>query len=100
VTNLGHNDLIIGNRWMKEHGAIPVPTTQEVWFIGGHCRHPGAAEVIPWPEGPQKQTLVDLSRQTSDSNSELSSEDSEDDINAKVPETEFPSEIRYVDDII
>jgi hypothetical protein len=77
-----------------------VPITQEVWFIGGHYRHPRAAEVIPWPEGPQKQTLVDLSRQTSDLNSKLSLEDSEDDINAKVLETEFPSKIRYVDNVI
>ena len=27
VTNLGHNDIIIRNKWMKEHGAILVPTT-------------------------------------------------------------------------
>jgi hypothetical protein len=50
VTDLGKNDVIIGNRWLKQHGAIPVPTTGEIWFIGGYCRHPGAPPIIPWPE--------------------------------------------------
>jgi hypothetical protein len=27
-----------------------VPTTQELWFIRGHCRYPGAAPIILWPE--------------------------------------------------
>jgi len=55
VTDLGRNDLIIGNKWLKEHGAIPVPITQEIWFIGGHCRHSGAPPIIPLPNEPQSQ---------------------------------------------
>ena len=54
VTDLGKNDMIIGNKWLKQHGAIPVPSTGELWFIGGHCRHPGAAPVIPFQESTQE----------------------------------------------
>jgi hypothetical protein len=52
VTNLGYNDLIIRNKWIKEHGAILVSITQEVWFIKGHYRYLGVAEIIPWPKEP------------------------------------------------
>ena len=85
MTDLGHNDLIIGNKWIKEHGAIPVPTTQEVWFIRGHCCYPGAAEIIPWPEEPSQDS---------------ESLDSDDDTSVTSGETELPSEIEYIDDII
>jgi hypothetical protein len=46
VTDLGNNDLIIGNKWLKEHGAISVPVTQEIWFIGDHCRYIGSSPAI------------------------------------------------------
>jgi hypothetical protein len=85
VTNLGYNDLIIRNKWIKEHGAMPVPTTQEVWFIRGHCRYPGAAEIIPWPEEPSQ---------------DLESLDSDDNTLVTSGEAELPSEIEYIDDII
>jgi hypothetical protein len=85
VTNLGHNDLIIRNKWIKEHGAVPVPTTQEVWFIRGHCRHPGAAEIIPWPKEPLQDS---------------ESLDSDNDTLVTSGEAELPSEIEYIDDII
>jgi hypothetical protein len=82
---------------MKEHGAILVPTTQEVWFIGGHCRHPGAAEVVHWPKEPKGHLLVDSSRQAS---SDTSSECSESDTDIVTPESAEPSEIKYIDDMI
>jgi hypothetical protein len=85
VTDLGHNNLIIGNKWMKEHRAIPVPITQEVWFIRGHCRHLGAAEIIPWPE---------------ESSQDSESLDSDDDTLVTSGEAELPSKIEYIDDII
>ena len=30
ITDLGHNDLIIGNEWMTLYGAIPIPAIREV----------------------------------------------------------------------
>jgi hypothetical protein len=78
VTNLGSNEMILGNKWMKEHGAIPVPATGELWFIGGHCRHPGAAPVIPLSEHRLPDTdprSVVSSHSAPDTNSE-SSDDS------------------------
>ena len=65
VTDLGKNDMIIGNKWMTDHGAIPVPTLQDVWFIGGHCRHEGAPpplapprklSILPRPQHHVKET--------------------------------------------
>ena len=47
VTDLGGNDLIIGNKWLKRHGAVLVPMENEIWFTGGHCEHDGAPPVIP-----------------------------------------------------
>ena len=52
VTDLGKNDMIIGNKWMADHGAIPVPKLQDVWFIGGHCRHEGAPPPLAPPRKP------------------------------------------------
>jgi len=74
---------------MREHGAVPVPTTQEVWFIGGHCRHPGAAEIIPWPIGPSHDAVPSI--ETSDDG---------DDMSVTSDGTELPLETEYIDDII
>ena len=52
VTDLGKNDMIIGNKWMADHGAIPVPTLQDVWFTGGHYRHEGAPPPLAPPRKP------------------------------------------------
>ena len=46
VTDLGRNDLIIGNKWLKEHGAIVVPSSGDIWFIGDYCHHPGAPPAL------------------------------------------------------
>jgi hypothetical protein len=42
ITNLGHNQMILGIEWMKTHGCIPNPTTSKLMFIGGFYGHPGA----------------------------------------------------------
>jgi hypothetical protein len=85
VTDLGYNDLIIRNKWIKEHRAIPVPITQEVWFIRGHCRYLGAVEIIPWPK---------------ESSQDSESLDSNDNTLVTSGEAELPSKIKYIDDII
>jgi hypothetical protein len=59
--------------------------TQEVWFIRGHCRYLGAVEIIPWPEEPRQ----DLESLDSDNNTLVTSS-----------KAEFPSETKYIDDII
>jgi hypothetical protein len=41
---------------MKEHGCIPNPVTEELIFLGGHCSHMGAPEVIPFEEDPALNT--------------------------------------------
>jgi hypothetical protein len=47
ITNLGKPKVIIGKNWMKTHGYIPNPITEELWFIGGHYTHEGAPLIIP-----------------------------------------------------
>jgi hypothetical protein len=48
---------------------VLVPTTQEVWFIRGHCRHPGAIEIIPWPIGPSHNAMPSI--ETSDDGDDI-----------------------------
>jgi hypothetical protein len=46
-----------------------MPTTQELWFIEGHCRHPGAAPIILWPKSSsptQEQAKEDVTSTNAD----------------------------------
>jgi hypothetical protein len=68
---------------------VLVPTTQEVWFIRGHCRHLGATEIIPWPIGPLHNAMPSIET-LNDS----------DDMLVTSNRTELPLETEYIDDII
>jgi len=68
---------------------VLVPTTQEVWFIRGHCRHLGAAEIIPWPIEPLYNTMPSIKTL-----------DNGDDVLVTSNKTELPLETKYIDNII
>lgn len=61
ITDLGHNDLIIGIQWLEDHGCVLNPVDRQLWFLGGHCQHEGAPIRIPLldPEAFQRNVSFD-----------------------------------------
>jgi hypothetical protein len=68
---------------------VLVPTTQEVWFIRGHCRYLGAIEIIPWPIEPLYNAMPSIKTLDNNNNVLVTSN-----------KTELPLETKYIDKII
>ena len=77
ITNLGHNQMILGIGWMKKHGCVPDPTTGKLIFLAGYCTHPGAPQLSP----SIREEMDETDRTDSESYTDV---DSETDSNASI----------------
>ena len=80
ITNLGHNQMILGIGWMKKHGCVPDPTTGKLIFLAGYCTHPGAPQLSPSITEETEET-DETDRTDSESYTDV---DSETDSNASI----------------